>query len=540
MKEKTIIFLFLALACVALKAQQNPPLSVFSDRDMYVSGETMLVKVFAPTADQSKVTYLDLLNMQGKRVSGAIFELNNHQADGFLPLPDSLSTGTYILRSYAKSTASQIKVVKEIWITNRFTGLEKTKQIPRLSLTGISEKGTNAIKIDLLPEVLKVNSDNSLNIIVDENLVREIDGDLSVCISQYDNQFKSRSALLISDQKSKAELSEQKGLILSGTVTDKKTALPASGINVLFTIPDSIPEFQYYQTSANGKFYFQLSQYSGAIQPFIQCFSSNPLQRLKITLDDSFTEAETIPSFTTEAVTDTFKISNARNIDAITFQKIFEQQSFKIQQVPKEKTTEYPYYGKPNKIVDPHLFIDLPNFTEISRELLSGVKFRNYNNEPSLQVLNSAASSFFDEMPLTLIDGVPVRDLNLIKDMGTQDIKRVEICNTERYYGNLRFSGVVAIYTTKANYSKIKETDQLIHPTLDAVQPKVVLSEMDKKDPNIPDLRQVLYWSPAQKPQQSLPVSFKTSSVLGKYRVSVRGRLKDGSIISEEKQFEVK
>ena len=143
-------------------------------------------------------------------------------------------------------------------------------------------------------------------------------------------------------------------------------------------------------------------------------------------------------------------------------------------------------------------------------------------------------------MPLTLIDGVPVRDLNLIKDMGTQDIKRVEICNTERYYGNLRFSGVVAIYTTKADYSKIKETDQLIHPAIDAVQPKTVLSETNKKDQNIPDLRQVLYWSPALKPQQSFPVNFKTSSVLGKYRISVRGRLKDGSIISEEKQFEVK
>ena len=540
MKEKTIILVLLIFAGIILKAQQNPPLSVFSDRDVYISGETMLVKVFAPISDQSKVSYLDLLNMQGKRVSGAILEINNHQADGFLSLPDSLSTGTYILRSYAKSTASKIKVVKEIWITNRFVGLEKTKQIPRLALNQIKAKEISSIKIDHLPEVLKANSDNSLNVVLDENLVHEIDGDLTIYISQYDNQFKSKSALLVSEQKNKTELSEQKGLILSGTVTDKKTALPASGINVLFTIPDSIPEFQYYQTAANGKFYFQLSRYSGSIQPFIQCFSSNPLQRLKLTLDDSFTEAETIPSFTMEAVTDTFTISNARNIDAITFQKIFEQQSFKIQEAPKEKTTEYPYYGKPNKIVDPHLFIDLPDFTEISRELLSGVKFRNYNNEPSLQVLNSATSSFFDEMPLTLIDGIPVRDLNLIKEMGTQNIKRVEICNTERYYGNLKFPGVVAIYTIKGDYSNIKENDQLIHPTLDTVQPKVVMSEMDKKDQNIPDLRQVLHWSPALKPQQSVPVNFKTSSVLGKYRISVLGRLKDGSVISEEKQFEVK
>ena len=115
----------------------------------------------------------------------------------------------------------------------------------------------------------------------------------------------------------------------------------------------------------------------------------------------------------------------------------------------------------------------------------------------------------------------------------------MEICNAERYYGNLKFPGVVAIYTAKADYSNIKETDQFIRPTLDAVQPKITLSEWDKKDTNIPDLRQVLYWEPSIKPQNVFRVNFKTSSVLGKFKVSIWCRLKNGTIVSEEKQFEV-
>ncbi len=540
MKEKTIILILLVLASIILKAQQIIPLSVSSDRDVYVSGEIMLVKVFIPINDQSKVNYLDLLNLQGKRVSGAILKINNHQADGFLQLPDSLSTGTYILRSYSKSPANNLKVIKEVWVANRFNGLEKTRQIPRLALNNIDKKSSASIKIENIQYEVKSNSDNNLAINIDQQFINQIDGDVSICISQYDNLFKSSSAFVVSEAKDTTDLLGSKGLILSGLVTDKKTSQPTSGINVFFTIPDSIPDFQYYKTGFDGKFYFQLNNYSGLINPFIQCFSTNQLQRLKITLDDSYTASELVPSFNLQAVTDSFKNNNARNIDVITFQKIFEQQPFKIIQEPQKKTNEYPYYGKPNKIINPHLFIDLPNFTEISRELLSGVKFRNYNNEPTLQILNYATNSYFEEMPLTLIDGIPIRNLNLIKDLGTQDIKRVDICASERYYGDLKFPGVVAVYTTKADYSNIKETDQFIHPTLDAVQPQITLSQSDINNTTTPDLRQVLYWAPTIQLQNIIPVKFRTSAILGKFMISVRCRLKDGSIVCEEKQFEVK
>ena len=157
-----------------------------------------------------------------------------------------------------------------------------------------------------------------------------------------------------------------------------------------------------------------------------------------------------------------------------------------------------------------------------------------------MQVLNSAASGYFDDMPLTLIDGIPIRNLNLIKDMGTQDVKRIEICSIERFYGNLRFPGVVAIYTPKGEYSIFQDNDQFIHATVDAVQPKIKLTDWEQKDQNIPDLRQVLYWAPSLKPKDSIQVDFKTSSIVGKYCVSVWGRLKDGTLVCSKKQFEVK
>jgi len=418
--------------------------------------------------------------------------------------------------------------------------LEKTKQLNRLAKSQtIQEESTQQIDIGYIVPEYAINSNATASIKINETLLKEIDGNLLVSVAQTDPSFESVSYTLNSDQ-GKDGLTEKKGIILSGVVIDKKNSMPAPGVNVYLTIPDSLPGFQYYQTQNDGRFYFQLDNYYGQVQAFVQCFGNAPTQRLKINMDQLFAEPGTLPEFSQQPISEEFKINSTRNIEAVTFQKVFGQDKLKYEPSPKKTLEPYAYYGKPSHIVDPHLFIDLPNFTEISRELLPGVKFRNYNNEPSMQVINAAARDYFNETPLILIDGIPIRNLNVIKDMGTQDIKRVEICQSERYYGNLRFPGIVALYTTKSDYSRIPDTDQFIRLKLEAIQVQSNLAEPDKTEPDVPDLRQTFFWNPSLAPQETLSVNFSTSSILGKFKLVVRGRLKNGTMVFAEKQFEVK
>lgn len=539
MKQK-IIFILLIVAAISGKAQNQTGFGFFTDRDVYVSGETLLAKIYNPTDNSSRIVYMDLVNQSGSRISGVSLEIGNNEASGFLQLPDSLSTGTYLLRAYMKNTAEKLKIIHEIWIANRFDGLEKTKQLKRLTESQtIQHKITQQINIEGIDPEYATNNNLTASIKIEETLLKEIDGNLLISVAQTDPSFGSVSYIWSSDQ-GKDGLTEKKGIILSGTVTDKKNLAPASGVTVYLTIPDSLPGFQYYQTQNDGRFYFQLDNYYGQIQAFVQCFGNTPAQRLKINMDQLFAEPGTLPEFSPQPISEEFKNNITRNIDAVTFQKVFGQDKLKYQPAPKKTLESYAYYGKPSHIVDPHLFIDLPNFTEISRELLPGVKFRNYNNEPTMQVINAAARDYFKEMPLILIDGIPIRNLNVIKDMGTQDIKRVEICQSERYYGNLRFPGIVAIYTTKSDYSGIPDTDQFIRLKLEAIQVQATLAEPDKSEPDVPDLRQTFYWNPSVEPQEALSVKFSTSSLLGKFKVVVRGRLKNGTMVLAEKQFEVK
>ena len=540
MKNLFIISIFLFFLSDFGKAQDSNGFGCYTDKDVYVSGEALLAKIYTPNENPSRIIYLDLINQSGMRITGASLEIVNSQADGYLQLPDSLSSGTYMVRAYMKNTAERIKIVREIWVTNRFDGLEKINQIKRaIVVDGNPERMTGEIEIDGIQPEYSVNQPFEAIVKTEEVLRNKLDGNLLVCVARTDSLFKSKTFEMQS-VKAMYGMTEQKGIVLSGTVYDKKTDAVVSGVTVFLTIPDSIPGFQYYKTKSDGRFYFLLKNYFGSVHAFVQCFSSTPTQKLKIKMDDLFAEPGIFPELSQHPILAEFRNAVTQDVDAITFQKIFNQEKLRFSPVLKQKVNDYPYYGMPTNTVMPGLFIDLPNFTEISREILPGVKFRNYNNEPSMVLMNITMLKYFEDMPLLLIDGIPVRDLNTIKELGTKDIEKIDICQNERFYGDLRFAGVVSISTTHKDFSLIRESDQLIRLDIDAIQVKAGLNEPVEEGPSVPDIRQDLYWNPSTKPAESFSVKCHTSSVKGQYKMIIRGKLKDGTLIFSEKQFEVK
>ena len=539
MKKFTFIFIAFTLLSMVGRAQQKPTYGFYTDRDVYVSGETLMAKIFLPQGTPSRIVCLDLVNQFGTRITGVSLAIRNNEAQGYLQLPDSLSSGTYLVRAYLKHNAGKKNTIREIWVSNRFDEPEKTNQLRRVAnVKGFQDKKTSQIEISKVDLDYKVNSQIEASVIIDEPLLKELDGNLLVSVAQTDPSFIP-VAFSVQNESQNEGIIENKGIILSGTVTDKKNSQPANDITVYLTIPDSIPGFQYYKTQKDGRFYFLLDKYYGSIQVVIQCFGNEPTQRLNIKLDESIAESGTMPEFREQPIAEEFKKNTTRNISAVTFRKVFGQDVLTL--LPKRKVMDaYPYYGKSSQTVDPKQFIDLPDFMEISRELLPGVKFRNYNNEPRLQVINSAIRNYFEEQPLVLMDGIPVSDLNAIKGLGTTDILRIDICQSERFYGNQRFAGVVAIFTTKADYTRLPESNQLIRLNLEAIQLPSVLTQPTESISTVPDLRQLLYWNPSTPPTQNFLVRYSTSTIEGPFKLMVRGRLKDGTLIYSEKNFEVK
>ena len=518
-------------------AQENGDFGLYTDRDVYVSGETLLLKAFATSNEQTGIVNIDLINNKGKTITWITLEIINHQANGYFYLPDSLSSGAYFLRTSTRSGTTQ--TIKELFVVNRFTGLTEPNSMLRPSgVIPVKALQIQTLHINGLNKNYKRREKGVASVHFPDDLLSQIDGKVHISISKVTPEFNA-GTFILNTKSAPGPIIDKGGIILEGVVTDLKTVKPFTNAIVTLSISDSVPVFKYYITTEDGRFYFQLKNYYGKIPVVLQCYDKLKNQPLKITLADSERMRSGFPSFETLLYPADLQKKLAANIDAATIRKIFNQQEIIVLPTPPPKADIYPFYGIPTDIVYPKLFIDLPDFYEISRELLPGVKFRTYNRIPTLQVLSASRHNYFNEAPLVLLNGIPIQDLNIIKNLGSKKIERVEICPDQRYLGDLSFAGVVAIYTTKPDDSLVPESNDLIKINLEAIQPQAILNSPSDQFSTEPDLRQVLLWSPSVTPVQTKAFEFQTSDIKGNYKLIIRGKTKDGTFFYNEQNFEV-
>ncbi len=100
---------------------------VNTDRDEYISGENMWFTAFIfdrqsqELSDRSSIIYLELLNADNRPVIQKRIGMNNGVGPGQITLPDTLTSGTYILRAYTSWMKNFLPVncfVKNIKIWN--------------------------------------------------------------------------------------------------------------------------------------------------------------------------------------------------------------------------------------------------------------------------------------------------------------------------------------------------------------------------------------------------------------------------------------
>ena len=536
MKRKFVILLLLFVA-LAGYSQEKECFALYTDHDLCTSGETLLIKTFAPSNEQTGMVTIDLVNSEGKIITKINLELIDHQADGCLYLPDSLSSGYYMLRTSTRSSRSQ--TIKELFIASRFTGVLELNEVLRpAKKLPTSELQIQTIRINGIMNNYKQREKGIASIQIPDDLLQQIEGNIHVNIARAVPQYHGNS-FIVNTKLPPDQIIEKEGIILEGIVTDLKTAQPFRNAVVYLSISDSIPVLKYYLTRDDGRFYFQIKGCYGKIPVVIQCIDRINNRLLKIALTDSETGRSGLHSFEKSTLPAELKREIAKNREAVTIRKIFNQQEIALHPATPLKPDFYPFYGIPNTIVYPKLYTDLPDFSEISRELLPGVKFRTYNRLPSLQVVNSATHTFFNTPPLVLLDGIPVTDLNVIKNMGSVKIERIEICTGERFFGDLIFQGVVAIYSAKPIETLLPDSDDLIKIIVEGIQPQAKLNLPPEPLSTEPDLRNTLLWEPSLKPNQTIQLNFQVSDIKGSYKVIIRGKTTEGKLFFQEQIFEV-
>lgn len=504
---------------------------MFPDRNFAVSGDTVwfVVSVHSNVSEGvSEVVHVQLDNLTSQHITKASVQCNGGTGKGYIYIPDSLSTGVYILRPFSliqKNSGKGVAHQKLLTVYNRFD--EDISWIEQPEIAGFKDYAVNS-EIDVKTGKKQFLKREAVNVTIDipAEEVEKYDlafitaGVANPSADEYSNgaiPFMKNSAA-----NPAVNLVEKNGVLVTGKVFSKKASQPVSNAIVLLSIPDTIPYFDYYLSDSAGAFYFYLRNATGNADLVIQALSHESTS-LEIDVFENFIDAGGVESARKIMMPEETEFAD-NMIEAAYYRKLFggyQRKSSGNFKMPMQ--FEYPFYGKPTNTFDPDLFIDLPDFQEIAREILSGVQYRERKNDTTIRLMNHGNKTVFNGPPLMLLDGIPVFDISVFTPMGTNIIDEVDVVNYKRFFGDLSFNGVMSVYTKQQSLNWVDSRSEITHVNYSCLQPQTEFHFRNKKVENtaIPNLNKVLYRNTLTDLDSQINFDFVTSDIRGKIEINV-------------------
>jgi hypothetical protein len=147
--------------------------------------------------------------------------------------------------------------------------------------------------------------------------------------------------------------------------------------------------------------------------------------------------------------------------------------------------------------------------------------------------------------PVLFIDGVIAFEIRPLLNLGSKEIREIQVQNLEWMHGEMSFAGIVALFTHEASWKNLR-----LNPA-----PKVVFNEAYRNpgrfiaptyqqgntQKQLPDLRNLLYWNPEVSIDRTgkSNINFFTGDLSGNYVIKIQGIDKSGKAIIVEQTITV-
>jgi hypothetical protein len=530
-----------------VKAEED--IHLFPDRSSAVSGDTVWFSVVVFNGhpeETSNVVHVQLDNLKNEHIATVSVLCDGGTGTGYMAVPDTLSTGVYVLRpfSFAQKSNAGVSVNQRLlMVYNRFDDELYRVTYPvirRVEMYNFSEdvnietskdrleRGENVeVKIDIAESILAETS----QIIITAGLEDPLAADFAR--TWLPAPHESSVQLPVS-------VIEKNGVLISGRVHSAEDNHPVSNAVVILSIPDSIPFFDYCISDSTGIFYFYLRNATGTADLVLQALAKNSMP-CTIELFENHIDTEEIAG--TEKILQQPEITFAESvIKAAYFTRFFKgYKTAPRAQFTMQREFKYPFYSEPSRTFFPGQFIDLPDFKEISREILHGVQYRERKNGTTIRLLDNGAGEVFREEPLKLLDGIPVFDPAVFAPLGTNEIDRVDVVFYKRFYGDLSFNGVLSMYTKNRSLTWVDVNPSTGHFEYPCLQPVKTWNFSNKTVGNthVPNFNKVLFRHVSDADNVSRTFAFSASDIKGEAVIRVILVQKNHQLISNEKKINV-
>ncbi|MBW6535385.1 MAG: hypothetical protein K0B11_10270 [Mariniphaga sp.] len=523
-------------------------LFLFTDRDFCVSGDTVWFKVELKNGEsKSNVVHVQLTDSDNHTIASVIKKCTGKWAEGYIPVPDSLSSGVCFLSAflYEHLSVSGLQVEKKsLFVYNRFQ-----RDLPELLIPAqknereeitlgqqISinpDKKTYTVREQVAVEIAlgAIHPEEMAQVVVKASLVDEL-------ARQAGGRFLARSA---ASHMVIPRFQEKDGFILSGKVTKTDSEESPEKAVVFLSLPENPRYLDYYVTANDGCFYFFLQNAVGVGEAVLQAISEDDTE-LQSKIEISMQKIQQpIPMQKQTLTQPQIDFVNAM-ADAGFIKRLFQDEyTIPGQEFSMPERFSIPAYGYPQRAVNLDEFYELNDFREISRELLGGVRFRTRDGISTIRMLNWNENAYFDNEPFRLVNGIPVFKNRLFASFGSADIDRVEYTMEDRLFGDLRFPGILALYLKENSNRWLAHQPNFTLLTVPFLQPHhiPVFHSQTVSQKNLPDLRSVFFWQ-LMETGTDQKIDFSLSDQKGKVEITVEGATSDGQMFKHSEIIEVK
>lgn len=539
-----------------------------TDRDIYVAGEQVYFALHhflnGISHGGEGFYYLILQNAAGENVLSLTNFFQEGQTHGGFYLPDTLQTGIYQVFAYTDAMRQKgcSLHVRQLLIVNRFD--------EELSDTGIVFDDASESPMERFmprqPPADDAVSEPVVNIRHDQTVtsrrgklqleVENLGGFTDVTVSV----ARIESFLPGSDKPKRVPVTEKSWptgaeppsreiskILLRGVLTDSHTQQGVGGKHIMLTRPDTMLNLLYARTEANGSFIFELPAYYFDKEIFLQPYE-NYHDSLVIEVENKWdVRPGTMAGNTQLHPTMREYIDLLRRSVTVTraYPAGFGHEP--LSELSLLNGTGPQVYSKASHEYVLDDFEPLDDMQDITRELIPFMRIRRQGEQYAIRVMNeNHAYQFFDQAPMVFLDGVPVADFGHVADLGSLQLKRIELVSVPWRYGALEFEGVLSLFSRHTGSLVGERTQPLKRLTMPQVHTAQVLKTPDYGQEHtlarVPDYRHTLFWAPRLETNADQPVklSFFAGDLPGTYAVRLQAVMPGGQVVEQITTFEVK
>jgi hypothetical protein len=335
---------------------------------------------------------------------------------------------------------------------------------------------------------------------------------------------------------------ELNGYVLRGRLSQPSGAA-ASGIPAYLSLPGLAFQFANSLSRADGTVQFELPEFYGVRKLVLQ---TNPLRdsAYRVELVSPFTVGGGLATPALAPFPRRWATSLSERLLQTQTQRVFAQQRPRYRSLSADTLA---FYGRAEEWYLLDNYTRFPALEDVMREYVPGVLVRKRKDGFHFLVVDRPKHIVLKDNPLTLLDGLPIFDINQIMAFDPLKIRKLEVVANRYFLGQQVYDGVVSYTTYKGDlggfplnpHSLIEEYEGLQTPR-EFYTPRYDTEAQQRS--RLPDLRNLLYWNPDVRlaPGQPQALDFFSSDQAGRYLVVVQGLAPTGLAGSTSFSFEVK